>query len=374
MTSSHRKLNPPPLQRLLASAVCAGLLSTGPAKASGYYLLEADLRAGVTEGPEAEGGLGLSLYSDELAAWVTIGDASATGGRRIKEWWLDSRTLGPVMGSLPAAMEAAGFDEPVRVGKENLWIPFRSWSFGADYTTGRWLEWDASHHVLINLATLTRVSHRSLLFGPTVGVGANLSWWEGWRGNDTRLINTGKITAEAGWIAGVCLGDISYAQARLLTWVDAFGLHQRQLRFAGVIGFSTIERGFPLGLELQWELERGDDTVDLQPHAATTIMLAATWRLMPSSQRIDPKEVFDALEGLHDAPPEQRSEPLHDPPPPDDQATAPEPVPDQESPGDDTGDQDSIEPEDQPASPSPPPDPASEESGDSGRRPQGPAL
>jgi len=302
----------------LAAVLGMATVGSSRAQAAGFYLLEADLKAGVSEGPLAEGGLGLSLYSDELAAWVTIGDSAQTGGRRVKEWWLESRSLGPVMGALPPSMQAAGFTEEERVGRENLWIPFRTWAFGADYTTGRWLQWDYSHHLLCNLASFTRASHRSLLFGPTLGLGVRLDWWEGWRGNDTQLINTGKVTVEGGWIAGVCLGDLSYAQARLLTWLDVFGDHQHQLRFAGVLGLTGIERDVPLGLELQWELERGDDTVDIQPWATHTVMLAATWRMMPKTSRLDADAFLEALQGGEDEPARERSEPLPPPEPDDD--------------------------------------------------------
>ena len=382
MTSKTRQRRHTILRPILACALWTGALAPGGARASGYYLLEADLRAGVAEGPTAEGGLGLSLYSDELAAWVTVGDDSVSGGRRVKEWWIESRVLGPVMGTLPPSMAAAGFDEPTRVGKANLWIPFRSWSFGADYTTGRWLEWDASHHLLLNLTALTRFSHRRLLFGPTVGIGANLTWWEGWRGDDSRLINTGKISAEAGWVAGFCLGDVSYAQARLLTWVDAFGLHQHQLRFAGVLGVTGIERGVPLGIELQWELERGDDTVDALPGASSTVSLAATWRLMPSNTRVDPKAVIKALEGI-EAAPEDRSPPLPltepEPEPEPEPELEPEPEPEPEAAADtDTAPPAAGPPEDDDTDPEPPGSeptgPHPDEDRDSGRGPQGPSL
>jgi hypothetical protein len=304
-------LQPPQRPRILALAL-GGMLAliSRDAVASGYYLLEGDLRAGVVEGVQIEGGLGLSLYSDELEALVTVGDTGLSGGRRVKEWWLASRRLGPVMGNLPPAMRAAGFEEEIRVGKQQLWIPFRSWSFGSDFTTGHWLEWDMSHHLLVNLASLTRINHSSLLFGPTVGAGVNLSWWEGWRGNDEQLINTGKITAEAGWVAGICLGDVGYTQARLLTWIDAFGLHQRQLRFAGVAGFSGVELGFPLGLELQWEIERGDDTVDALPGRTHTVMAGVTWRLMPASATERRDGIMDALRGLPETREPERSPPL----------------------------------------------------------------
>ena len=368
MIRTHRSTAPSPTALVAALGLVAVL--PGVADASGYYLLEADLRAGAVEGPLAEGGLGVALYADELTAVGTIGDAAETGGRRAKEWWIESRSLGPLMGTLPPAMQAAGFDEEVRAGRKNLWIPFRSWAFGSDYTTGRWLEWDASHHLLANLASLTRVSHRSLLFGPTIGVGLNLSWWEGWRGNDERLINTGKITAEAGWIAGVCLADTVYTQARLLTWIDAFGIHQRQLRFAGVAGFTGAELGVPLGLELHWELERGDDSVDTLPRAHHTVMVAATWRLMPKASTVDSQAVLDALRGLETSDDEQRSAPLDDEPEagdasPDEPPERP-PESDAAGPADEPG---SAAPQPDPTPPAPPQGDESE-----GPAPQGPPL
>ena len=355
----------PPLPRSITAALVFAAAGTLPhrATASGYYLLEAEARGGVTEDQRAEGGLGLSLYSDELSAWFTLGDSTVDGGRRMKEWWFESRTLGPIMGTLPVSMAAAGFDEPARPGTKQLWIPFRSWRFGSDYSTGRWLEWDASGHLLANLGYLTRVSHRSLMFGPTLGVGANLTWWEGWRGNDTMLINTGKITAEAGWLAGLSLADAAYFQARATGWVDAFGLHQRQLRVAGVLGFQGASLGVPLGLELQWTWERGDDTVDLQPATSSTVMLAATWRLMPRSDRMDTEAIFEALQDLATPDGEDRSSPLPEPLP--EPEPEPEPVLDPE--GEDEGP--GPEPEGEPVQASPPSDEAPDETG---RGPQGP--
>ncbi len=310
MNPTRRPPHLPFLRSPALGGLAALLLAPAAAQGSGYYLFEADLRAGSVEGAQWEGGLGLSLYSDELEALATIGDPDLGGGRRVKEWWLASRRLGPIMGNLPATMRAAGFAEEIRLGKQQLWIPFRSWSFGSDYTAGQWLEWDASHHLLVNLAALTRINHSSLLFGPTLGAGVNLSWWEGWRGNDDQLIATGKITAEAGWIAGICLADVGYTQARLLGWVDAFGIHQRQLRFVGVLGVSGVELGLPLGLELHWEFERGDDTVDTLPAASHSLMLAATWRLMPPRGEERKDALMDALRALPEAGGAERSVPL----------------------------------------------------------------
>ncbi len=328
--------------------LAALLLGPGSARAAGYYLFEADARGGVTESGAAEGGIGVSLYSEELDSWVTMGDTSTDGGRRVKEWWLASHRNGPVMGVLPPTMAAAGFEEPERSGEEQLWIPFRSWRFGSDYSAGRWLCWDASSHLLLNLGSALRVSHRSLLFGPSVGVGAELTWWEGWRGNRDQLINTGKITAEAGWIAGVALGDFAYGQARLLAHVDAFGDHQHDLAFTGLVGLTGAERGLPLGLELSWELHRGNDTVDTLPGRSSVVMLGVSYRLMPSSGDDDAEDILEALRQAAAAREvgQQSSAPLEPEPtdsgPEDPETSAPDP---EEEPPE--------EPEDESAEPAP---------------------
>jgi hypothetical protein len=357
--------------RTLAAGVFAVLAAVPRhARASGYYMLEGDLRGGVTESGALETGAGVSLYSDELQAWVSLGEPAIDGGRRIKEWWLDSLALGPTMGTLPSSMQLAGFEEPDRVGRQALWIPFRSWRFGSDYTTGRWLEWDASAHVLINTAVLTRRSPRSILFGPSVGVGANLTWWEGWRGNDSRLINTGKLTAEAGWIAGICFGDVAWTQARLLAWVDAFGLHQHQLRLQGQLGVTGVELGLPLGLELSWIMERGDDTVDLLPEQTSTVMLGLSYRVMPRSTPPDAQEILETLRSSAEGAGTDRSARLDDAP--STEASEAEPAGRDDAPSKTEDDQEPGTTPEASSEPDQPPAPAATEEPQGERGPAGP--
>ena len=243
----------------------AAALAAAPARSAGFHLLKVEGLAGTSEQASVEAGLGVSLYSEELAAWLTLGHPELDQGHHVKEWWVESRYRGPVMGTLPAAMEVAGFEEPAREGWANVLVPFRSWRFGADHTTRHWLEWDWGQHVAFNFAGLTDTSHRQLLFGPTLGLGLNLTWWEGWKGDFARITNTGKITAEAGWVAGFTVNDTYYAQARALGHYDAFGVHQVNLNLSGLVGFFLGQAGIPLGLEISGELDHGDDTWDGLP-------------------------------------------------------------------------------------------------------------
>ncbi len=347
-------------QRLLGCIVVAATLAA-PTRTwgTGFYLMEASLLGAVNEQQGMEGGVGLSLYSDELGAGLTMGAADLDGGHRVKEWWFDSRPLGPVMGTLPPSMRAAGFDEPLRQGRANVVIPFRSWRFGADHTTGHWLEWDASAHVLLNLGGFLSVSHSVLQFGPTAGVGANLSWWQGWRGNEDGLINTGKITAEAGWIAGYCANNLFYVQARLLAHVDAFGIHQHKLALDAVMGISLVERGLPLGLELRASFDHGNDTVDLAPATAYTLGGAISYRLLPRPPSSHPEGLLDAFRGALEAtapaepPPADTPEAAADSSPPPREASPSEEDPGAKEPPVETAEPSTDAPEDSEAEAAP---------------------
>ncbi|MFH1467787.1 MAG: hypothetical protein ABIO70_25600 [Pseudomonadota bacterium] len=269
----------PRLPFLAAALLCGAGPAT--ARAAGFHLAKADLLGGISESGQIEAGLGLSLYSEELAGWVTFGDPAFDGGHRVKEWWFESRVRGPVMGTLPLSMETLGFEEPERVGRASLFMPVRAWRLGADHTTGRWLDWRWSGHGLLNTAAAWSADPRSLLFGPSLGLGVNLTWWQGWRGNDEKLINTGKLTLEGGWIAGFVLHDLFYTQVRLVARYDAFGVHQAELGVLGLTGLSLEQKGLPLGLELSGHLSHGDDTVSLRTATSWTVRIGLCYRLMP---------------------------------------------------------------------------------------------
>jgi len=139
-------------------------------------------------------------------------------------------------------MESLGFEEPERVGRARIFIPVRSWRLGADNTTGRWLDWRWSGHGLVNLAATWGADPRTRIFGPSVGAGVDIAWWQGWRGRDEGLVNTGKLTLEGGWIAGFVVHDTFYTQVRLQARYDAFGIHQADLGVIGLAGFSLAPR------------------------------------------------------------------------------------------------------------------------------------
>ena len=308
---------------LLFSAALLASVDTGTARAAGFHLAKADLLGGVSEDGQPEAGLGLSLYSEELSGWVTFGRPAVDDGHRVREWWLESRPRGPVMGTLPLPMEALGFEEPERVGRARVFLPVRSWRLGADHTAGRWLAWRWSGHGLLNLAGTWGADPRALLFGPSLGGGVDLTWWQGWRGNEEKLINTGKLTLEGGWIGGFVLRDSFYSQVRLVGRWDAFGIHQRELGVLGLAGVSLLPVGLPLGLEVSGHLEHGNDTVDLGTATTWTLRLALCYRLMPRSPGEKGGGLLDGVRKTleESAPAHERAE--EEPPP---GASQPEPV------------------------------------------------
>ncbi len=279
------------LPGLRASLLVVALSAPHAASAAGFHLVKVDGLYGTSELDAAEAGLGVSLYSEELSGWITMGSVQHARDHRVKEWWFESRYRGPVMGTLPASMEAVGFEESERSGWAAVLVPFRSWRFGSDHSSQHWLEWDWSNHVVANLPGLWGRSHRSVLFGPTLGAGVNLTWWEGWKGYDEHLVNTGKVTAEAGWLAGVTFDDVVYSQARALLHYDAFGTHQHNLNLSAMAGVFLGRLGIPFGLEIAGELDRGDDTWDTNPATIYSLRAALSYRMVPR----DPEESIDSL-------------------------------------------------------------------------------
>ena len=271
----------------LLAGLCAALLAA-PTRAAGFHLLKADVLGGWSSQGRPELGLGASLYSEELASWLLFGDPDLPDGHLVKAWAMESRVRGPVMGGLPPSMRALGFVEPARMERPSLLVPFRAWRVGADHRVGRWLDASWSGQVLANLPGLWGEEPRTRLLGPTLGLGLDLCWWEGWRGASEGLINTGKITGQGGLVAGLSHRDALWAQLRLLASVDAFGLHQHALRASGIAGFSLAPLGPPFGMELIGDWERGDDTADLRVHSAWSLRLALSWRLLPREVPADP--------------------------------------------------------------------------------------
>jgi len=249
-----------------------------PAQAAGYHVLKADVHHGQSSAGSEETGFGFSLYSDEFATSFTYG-APNDDERRLRDAWIGGSWWGPVMGVVPtdfADLEER-YDDLSRRRVRGL-MPYRFWRFGSNAEERRNLSWDWSTHTVFNLPGAFGADRRRLLFGPTVGFGLNLTWWDQWRDSTDRIINTGKVTGEAGWIAGLAWQDV-YAQGRITSSVDLFGQHQWSTNLAAIAGI--LLRKVPFGLEFQGELTRGNDTVDLAERTVWKALLALQFRVLP---------------------------------------------------------------------------------------------
>ena len=249
-----------------------------PVSAAGYHVLKADVHHGQSSAGSEETGFGFSLYSDEFATSFTYGSPNGDD-RRLREAWLGGSWWGPVMGVVPtdfADLEER-YDDLSRRRIRGL-MPYRFWRVGSNAEEHRKFSWDWSTHTVFNLPGAFGADHRRFLFGPTVGFGLNLTWWDRWRDSTDRIINTGKVTGEAGWVAGLAWQDV-YAQGRLTSSVDLFGQHQWSTNLAAIAGI--LLRKLPFGLEFQGELTRGNDTVDLAEKTVWKALLALQFRLLP---------------------------------------------------------------------------------------------
>lgn len=246
------------------------------ADAAGYHFLKAEALYGVRpDAPEA--GVGLSLVSDALAAWVTFGDP-ARDGHLVRTWRLEGQSRGPVIGHVPPA-----FDPLVAQPRIAWLLPWTPLRVGGDADAGKDLEVDLSAHSLLNVPGFFGVDPRRAYAGPSVGLGVNGTWWDGWRGGDT-AVATGKVTAEVGLGGGVTLRDTVYAQARALGHVDLFGVHQVNLGVTATTGVYLDRVGLPVGVELRGELDAGNDNAALTPGTDWAVLTSVYWKLAPEYQ------------------------------------------------------------------------------------------
>lgn len=250
------------------------------AHAAGYHYVKASASGGVAPADASavipEGALGLSLVSDALAGRVTFGDPAH--GPLVRAWRVEGEALGPVIGYVPPAFR--GVVAPDRVPWALPWTSFR---VGGDVDTRRDLELDAAAHTVLNLPGALGVDPRHTYVGPSVGIGINATWWDGWRGG-TAPVATGMVTAEAGLTGGVTLRDTWYAQGRAVAHMDLFGRHQVNLGVAAASGISLHRLGVPVGLEVRAELDRGDDNWTLAPRTHWRAWTTVSWMLAPEFQ------------------------------------------------------------------------------------------
>jgi len=309
-------------------------LLAAPAHAAGYHLLEVDAIYGaaeptggqatsrLTESPP-EAGFGLYPISDQFGFWITFGDPDESGdghGHRVKEWWIDGSWYGYPLGAPPPRIEA----DP---DLETPFIVPMTWGrMGTDHTTRRSFVFDESYHLMLSLPGFWEVQPRQFHFGPTVGAGVNLTWWDRWKDTADTVVNTGKITGEAGWALGATWHDALFGQARATFHYDLFGIHQTNLGVAGVVGFFLGRLGKPFGFEVKGELDRGNDTV--------TTDLATSWCLRgvlffraPIPVRTETPELDELMEMLRQMEREGRDDEAPDEAPPPEEP-APRPAPD----------------------------------------------
>ena len=247
---------------------CLG--TSAPAEAAGYHLLKLEGIYATSEQEAVEAGFGASVVSDQLGFWMTLGDPDAGGpgqGSSVKEWWLEGSWYGFQLGA--PDLERLGMD-PDEIVVPRFLFPYGWGRFGSDRTQNELLSLDYSQHLVLSVPGIWGQDARFFHAGPTVGMGINTTWWDAWRGGEA-VVNTGKLTAETGLVAGANWRDSIYAQGRATAHLDLFGAHQTQLNVAGVVGTYLGALGRPFGLELKGELDRGKDNY--------LAALGSTWSL-----------------------------------------------------------------------------------------------
>lgn len=251
-------------------------LLVADAAAAGFHYVKASAIGATDVEGGLQGGLGVSFVSDALSAWATAGDPRT--GPLVRAWRLEGQPLGPVLGYVPPAFR--GVVTPARVPWALPWTSFR---VGGDVPAHKDLELDVATHRLLNVPGALGVDPRHAYVGPSLGLGLNGTWWDGWRGGEAPVM-TGKVTAEGGFGAGFTLRDAWYAQGRVVAWLDLFGRHQASVGAVAATGVSLERLGVPVGLELRGQVERGDDTWTATPSTTWGASAWVSWKLAPPFQ------------------------------------------------------------------------------------------
>lgn len=257
------------------------LLLALPAEAVGFHFARAEIIGGVGRGSAGsvpEGGVGASLVSDVVNGWITFGSPAADG-HVVRAWRLDSSFHGPVLGVLPPTFRAMVRPHDVRFA-----IPWLHAHIGGDANARKLVEADLSGHYLLNVPGFWNVDPRRAYVGPSAGLGLNGTWWDGWRDAPRGVVMTGKVTGQAGILAGITIRDTWYAQGRAVASLDLFGDHQSNVGVAAKTGVFLNRVGVPLGFEVRGELDRGNDTVTTLPATGWALRLGVFWKLTPPFQ------------------------------------------------------------------------------------------
>lgn len=253
----------------------AATLLAGRAEAAGYHFLRVEGITSTAPGQGVQGGVGASLFSDAARGWITFG-APGEAGPLVREGWLESRALGPVMGVVPPAF--APIVDPYRTPWLLPWTRLR---LGGEAVTQRAFAADLSHHRIVNLLGFGATDPRVAWVGPSLGLGAHAAWWTGWRGAPEGVVATGMLTGEAGVGAGVTVRDSFWAQGHAVEHVDLFGEHAHNLRLAGAVGVGLARVGAPVGLEVTGRWDLGTDNAQGELASAWTARASLFWQLAP---------------------------------------------------------------------------------------------
>jgi hypothetical protein len=284
---------------IVAGAHAAGyrLFEAGALYGTGSpSIVEPSVYTGLGEGDQLEAGFETSVFSDALVYWMTFGDRSVDG-HRVKEVWLESHHYGPQLGRPPIL----GGDDDSR----NLppWLQGIGWfRLGADHTVRKSFEIDASRHFMLTIPGFWGVRSERFHFGPTAGLGWNLTWWENWKDRTDKLVSTGKITAEVGWVLGAFGWDTVFFQGRATYHYDLFGDHQTQLKAAAITGVFLDRLDVPLGLQFEGELDHGNDTVTTEVLEWWSARVALVYHVIPRAKDPSVEEMLETLKSLEDLP------------------------------------------------------------------------
>lgn len=228
-------------------ALLLGLLhAVTTAQAAGFHFGRAEALVGWADGDDWSVGLGARLFSDAHQARIAFGDPAT--GPLVREAWLRSRPLGPVIGVV-----RPDFAEIVRPWRLPWLLPWTPVAIGGEAATRRRFTAELSHLRVLNLAALGGVDPRTAWLGPAVGVGGHVTGWSapdrGWWGAGAG--------GRAGLGGGLTLRDSWYAEGHALARFDAFGTPAWGLRAAGATGVCFERLGLPLGIELAAEVDHG---------------------------------------------------------------------------------------------------------------------
>jgi hypothetical protein len=310
-----------------------GLYGTGSPS-----IVEPSVYTSLGEGDQpVEAGFETSIFSDALVYWMTFGDRS-TDGHRVKEAWLESHHYGPQLGRSP--LQSLTEEESRKLPP---WLEGIGWfRIGADHTVRKSFEVDASRHFMLTVPGFWDVPSERFHFGPTAGLGWNVTWWENWKDRTDKTVSTGKITAEVGWVLGAYGWETVFVQARTTFHYDLFGIHQKQLKLAAITGLYLDRINLPLGIHFSGELDRGNDTVTTELLEWWSARVALVYHVVPRVRDPSVEEMLETLESLQQLPTEP-------PPPletvPDEPAAPEEEMPEApDEPADETPDDGTSDP------------------------------